>query len=107
MLQSSIYGPDGFKMFVRAAGNFAVILDGLQPFRTSNWTWQFDGWQENDGRHLFYNDPRRTPGSTRLDYGARCGDLFLCALMWLEEYHVDGLRYDITLHPLYGWQRVK
>ncbi len=103
----SIYGgPDGFKRFVREAHRLglAVILDVVyNHFGPSDLDlWQFDGWQENGkGGIYFYNDPRaETPwGSTRPDYGRQEVRSFLRdnALMWLEEYHVDGLRYDSTL----------
>jgi 1,4-alpha-glucan branching enzyme len=104
----SIYGgPDGFKMFVRELHRrgFAVILDVVyNHFGPSDLElWQFDGWKENDkGGIYFYNDYRaETPwGSTRPDYGRGEVRRFIIdnALMWLEEYHVDGLRYDSTLY---------
>jgi len=103
----SIYGgPHSFKMFVREAHRrgFAVIQDVVyNHFGPSDLDlWQFDGWQENGkGGIYFYNDHRaETPwGSTRPDYGR--GEvrqfIFDNALMWLEEYNVDGLRFDSTL----------
>ena len=103
----SIYGgPDGFKRFVREAHRLglAVILDVVyNHFGPSDLVlWQFDGWRENEkGGIYFYNDQRaETPwGSTRPDYGRHEVRSFLHnnARMWLEEYHVDGLRYDSTL----------
>jgi 1,4-alpha-glucan branching enzyme len=103
----SIYGgPDGFKRFVRAAHEqgFGVILDVVyNHFGPSDLDlWQFDGWQENGkGGIYFYNDHRAETswGSTRPDYGREEVRRFIHdnALMWLEEYHVDGLRYDSTL----------
>jgi 1,4-alpha-glucan branching enzyme len=104
----SIYGgPDGFKRFVREAHkqNLAVILDVVyNHFGPSDLDlWQFDGWQENErGGIYFYNDHRaETPwGSTRPDYGREEVRRFIHdnALMWLKDYHVDGLRYDSTLY---------
>ena len=104
----SIYGgPDRFKMFVREAHRrgLAVILDVVyNHFGPSDLSlWQFDGWQENDkGGIYFYNDQRaETPwGSTRPDYGREEVRRFIQdnARMWLEDYHVDGLRYDSTLY---------
>ena len=105
--ESAYGGADGFKHFVREAHKrgIAVILDVVyNHFGPSDLDlWQFDGWQENDkGGIYFYNDHRsQTPwGDTRPDYGRGEVRQFIHdnALMWLEEYHVDGLRYDMTLY---------
>jgi len=101
---ASIYGgPDALKRFVKAAHEqgMAVILDvvynHLGPGDLD--LWQFDGWSENEkGGIYFYNDRRsKTPwGETRPDYGREEVRQYLRdnALMWFEEYHVDGLRWD-------------
>lgn len=104
----SVYGgPFGFKQFVREAhrAGFAIILDVVyNHFGPSDLDiWQFDGWCENDkGGIYFYNDYRsRTPwGDTRPDYGRGEVRSYIRdnAMMWLEDYHVDGLRYDMTLY---------
>ena len=65
--------------------------------------WQFDGWSENDrGGIYFYNDDRaHTPwGDTRPDYGRDEVRQYILdnVFMWLEEYHVDGLRFDGTAY---------
>ena len=100
----SIYGgPDAFKRFVKAAHEhgIAVISDVVyNHFGPSDLDlWQFDGWSENGkGGIYFYNDRRSsTPwGDTRPDYGREEVRRYLYdhALMWFEEYHADGLRWD-------------
>jgi 1,4-alpha-glucan branching enzyme len=99
-------GPYALKRFIRAAhaAGIGVILDVVYnhfgPIDLN--LWQFDGWSENGlGGIYFYNDWRaETPwGLTRPDYGRPEVRQFILdnALMWLEEYHVDGLRLDMTL----------
>jgi 1,4-alpha-glucan branching enzyme len=98
-------GPLGFKRFVKHAHQkgIAVILDvvynHLGPSDLD--LWQFDGWSENNrGGIYFYNDDRAiTPwGETRPDYGRNEVREYLRdnVFMWLEEYHVDGIRFDCT-----------
>jgi 1,4-alpha-glucan branching enzyme len=63
--------------------------------------WRFDGWYENDlGGIYFYNDWRsKTPwADTRPDYGRREVRQYIHdnVTMWLEEFNVDGLRWDAT-----------
>lgn len=100
-------GPLGFKRFIKRAHahGMAVILDVVyNHFGPSDLDlWQFDGWSENGrGGIYFYNDDRaRTPwGETRPDYGR--GEVRRYILdnvrMWLDEYHVDGLRFDGTVY---------
>jgi 1,4-alpha-glucan branching enzyme len=106
-IESAYGGPVGFKTFVRQAhqAGFAVILDVVyNHFGPSDLDlWQFDGWSENGkGGIYFYNDHRAsTPwGETRPDYGRGEVRAYIRdnAMMWLEDYHVDGLRYDMTLY---------
>lgn len=112
-VETAYGGPLAFKRFVKRAHQegIGVILDvvynHLGPSDLD--LWQFDGWCENDrGGIYFYNDDRAiTPwGETRPDYGR--GEvrqyLFDNVMMWLEEYHVDGLRYDCTqfIRTLHG-----
>ncbi len=104
----SIYGgPDAFKRFVKAAHEhgIAVIVDVVyNHFGPGDLDlWRFDGWSENEkGGIYFYNDDRsQTPwGETRPDYGRGEVRQFLRdnALMWLEECHVDGLRWDMIIY---------
>ncbi len=106
-VESNYGGPIGFKRFVKAMhqAGMAVVLDVVyNHFGPSDLdVWQFDGWSENgQGGIYFYNDWRaETPwGLTRPDYGRKEVRQFIRdnALMWLEEYHVDGLRLDMTLY---------
>lgn len=106
-VESSYGGPDALKRLVKAAHakGIAVILDVVyNHFGPSDLDlWQFDGWSESNlGGIYFYNDWRsETPwGNTRPDYGRGEVRQFIHdnALMWLEEFHIDGLRYDMTLY---------
>lgn len=100
-------GPLAFKQFVKRAhqDGIAVILDvvynHLGPSDLD--LWQFDGWYENNrGGIYFYNDDRATTpwGDTRPDYGRDEVRQYILdnACMWLEEYHVDGIRFDGTIY---------
>ena len=97
--------PDDLKALVRDAhaAGIAVILDvvynHLGPSDLD--IWQFDGWSENGkGGIYFYEDERSTTpwGDTRPDYGRSEVRAFLrdSAIQWLEEFRVDGLRWDAT-----------
>lgn len=105
-VETNYGGPAGFKRFVKSVhqAGLGVILDVVyNHFGPSDLDlWQFDGWSENgQGGIYFYNDwHAETPwGMTRPDYGRKEVRQFIRdnALMWLEEYHVDGLRLDMTL----------
>ena len=106
-VESSYGGPDALKKLVREAHQrgIGVVLDVVyNHFGPSDLDlWQFDGWNENDlGGIYFYNDWKsETPwGNTRPDYGRQEVRDFIHdnALMWIEEFHMDGLRYDMTLY---------
>ncbi len=106
-VESAYGGPQGLRDFVEAAHNagIAVILDVVyNHFGPSDLDlWRFDGWSENDkGGIYFYNDWRsETPwGDTRPDYGRAEVRQFIRdnALYWLEQYNLDGLRWDMTLY---------
>ncbi len=101
---ASIYGgPDALKQFIKLAHEhaIAVIVDVVYNHfgPTDLDLWQFDGWSENGkGGIYFFNDHRsHTPwGDTRPDFGRGEVRQYICdnALMWFEEYHADGLRWD-------------
>lgn len=100
-------GPRGLKRLVRAAHQrgIAVLFDGVYShFGPDDLDlWQFDGWSENEkGGIYFYNDARSTTpwGDTRPDYGRREVRDYVRdnVRYWLEECHVDGLRWDATAY---------
>jgi 1,4-alpha-glucan branching enzyme len=104
-VETAYGGPRAFKAFVRECHKhgIAVLLDVVYNHFGPNHLdlWRFDGWHSDGlGGIYFYNDNRaRTPwGHTRPDYGRPEVRRYLRdnALMWLEEYHVDGLRCDAT-----------
>jgi 1,4-alpha-glucan branching enzyme len=106
-VESAYGGPNAFKEFIKALHKegIAVILDVVyNHFGPSDLDlWRFDGWSENDGGGIyFYQDWKSlTPwGHSRPDYGRGEVRRFIYdnAMMWLEEYHVDGLRYDATIY---------
>ena len=105
---ATIYGgPDALKRFVKAAHEhgIAVIMDvvynHLGPSDLD--LWQFDGWSGNEKGGIYFYEDRRsnTPwGETRPDYGRDEVRHYLRdnALMWFEEYHADGLRWDMIAY---------
>ncbi len=102
----SDYGtPASFRDFVAKAHELGiavmvdVVYNHLGPGDLS--LWRFDGWSENDkGGIYFYNDERaETPwGHTRPDYGRGEVRQYLRdnALLWIQDYGLDGLRFDAT-----------
>jgi 1,4-alpha-glucan branching enzyme len=106
-VESAYGGPDGLKTFVREChgAGIAIILDVVfNHFGPSDLDlWRFDGWSENDGGGIyFYNDHRaETPwGKTRPDYGRGEVRQFIRdnVMMWLQDFHINGLRFDSTLY---------
>ena len=106
-VESAYGGPEKFQALVKAAHahGIGVILDVVyNHFGPSDLSlWQFDGWQENNGGGIyFYNDSRaKTPwGDTRPDYGRGEVRSYIRdnALMWLRDFGVDGLRWDMSVY---------
>jgi 1,4-alpha-glucan branching enzyme len=104
-VESSYGTPDDLKEFVDAAHaqGIAVFHDLVfSHFGPNDMDlWQFDGWSQNNlGGIFFYNDFRAvTPwGDTRPDFGRNEVRQYLRdnALMWLEEFRMDGHRWDGT-----------
>ena len=102
-IESSFGGPDGFKRFVQACheNGIAVLVDVVHNhYGPSDLEmWQYDGWSQNGlGGIYFYNDWKAHTdwGSTRPDYGRGEVRTFIKdqIRMYLEEYRVDGFRWD-------------
>jgi 1,4-alpha-glucan branching enzyme len=105
-VEPSYGGPDGLKRLVDAAHEqgigiiIDVVYNHLGPDNLD--LWRYDGWSENNkGGIYFYNDHRSwTPwGENRPDYGRGEVRQYIRdnALLWPEEFHVDGLRVDGVL----------
>lgn len=105
--ESAYGGPEGLKALVTALHNKGIglicdiVYNHLGPSDMD--LWQFDGWSENSGGGIyFYNDWKaETPwGHTRPDYGRGEVRTFLKdnAVYWLNEFNVDGLRWDSTIN---------
>ncbi len=106
-IESGYGGPEEFCQFIEMAHGhgiaviFDVVYNHLGPSDLD--LWQFDGWSENGkGGIYFYNDERsKTPwGDTRPNYSRNEVRQYIRdnALMWLEDYRVDGLRWDATAY---------
>ncbi|MFN2142680.1 MAG: alpha-amylase family glycosyl hydrolase [Candidatus Promineifilaceae bacterium] len=100
-------GPDALHNLIEAAHDLgiAVILDVVyNHFGPGDLDlWQFDGWhQDGKGGIYFYNDWRSTTpwADTRPDYGRQEVRQFIRdnTMMWIEEFQVDGLRWDATAY---------
>lgn len=104
-VESMLGGRYGLMSFVKACHErgIGVILDVVyNHFYGESDLWQFDGWNENNrGGIYFYNDARGdTPWGGRPDYGRPEVRQFILdnITMWLNEYHLDGLRVDSTIY---------
>lgn len=104
-VESMLGGRYGLMSFVKACHEqgIGVILDVVyNHFYGESDLWQFDGWSENNrGGIYFYNDERGdTPWGGRPDYGRPEVRQFILdnITMWLNEYHLDGLRVDSTIY---------
>ena len=104
-VESSYGTPDDLKEFVDAAHARGIAV--LHDLVYSHWgpndldMWQFDGWSANNlGGIFFYNDFRAvTPwGDTRPDFGRNEVRSYIRdnALLWLQEFRMDGHRWDGT-----------
>jgi 1,4-alpha-glucan branching enzyme len=105
---SSRFGtPEEFKALVDDAHGkgIAVIMDIVHSHSVEN---TLEGLSEFDGREdlYFHSGPAgRHPawGSRCFDYGKDCTRYFLLSNVkyWMEEYHIDGFRFDGVTSMLY------
>lgn len=108
--ESSFGGPDGFKRFVKAAheAGMAVLLDVVHNHYgpTDLTLWQFNGKGGTTGGMYFYNDDRRYTdwGETRPNFDeAHVRDFIKANIRsWLEDYKVDGFRWDSVFNIRYA-----
>ncbi len=105
----SIYGtPDDMKAFIDAAHargmavNLDVVYNHFGPSDLDRSLWCFDGPCYGNGGIYFFTDWRKTTpwGDTRPDYGRNEVRQFVRdnALSWLDDYRIDGLRWDSTVN---------
>jgi len=97
-------GPDVFKDFVKAChtNGIAVFLDVVHNhYGPSDMDlWDFDGWTGGgtEGGIYFYQGSNIccTPYGSRPNYGRQLVRDYIQDnfQMWLDEYHVDGFRWD-------------
>lgn len=108
-VESALGGPDAFKRFVKACHErgIAVLVDVVHNhYGPSDLSlWQFDGWGSKGGIY-FYNDGRSSTmwGDTRPDFGRAEVRSFISdnIRMFLDEYKVDGFRWDSVWSILYA-----
>lgn len=101
---TSRYGsPDDFKYFVNKLHNngIGVILDWVPAHfsKTSCGMFRFDGGSVYENEYQF-----DTPWNTAyFDVSKTSVKEFLmsCAAYWIEEYHIDGLRFEAVSSMLY------
>jgi 1,4-alpha-glucan branching enzyme len=109
-VESAFGGPDGFKTFVKACHQqgIAVFLDVLHNHYGPNDLdlWRYDGsYSGTYGGIYFYQQTGLccTPwGNTRPNYASQPVRNFIqdSFRMWLDEYHVDGFRWDSPYYML-------
>jgi 1,4-alpha-glucan branching enzyme len=107
-VESLLGGPQGLYQFVKAAHaqGIAVILDVVYNHFGDNDLdlWDFDGWTDpdhNGGIYIYDNYRAHTAyGDSRPDYGRGQVRQYLRdnALFWLNNYRLDGLRFDSVVN---------
>ena len=103
-VESAYGGPDAMKAFVDAAHARGIAVFGdvvYNHFGPQDMDlWQYDGWSLNSqGGIFFYQDARaQTMWGPRPDFGRGEVRTYIRenAMMWLNEFRLDGLRFDGT-----------
>jgi len=104
-VESALGGPDALKAFVDAAHQRGMAVMGDVVFNhigpNDMDLWQYDGWSTSSttGGIFFYEDANSsTPWGPRPNYGRGEVRTYLRdnAMMWLDEFRMDGLRFDGT-----------
>ena len=106
---SSRFGtPEEFKALVDEAhgAGIAVVMDIVHSHSVDNELEGLGNFDGKDGDMYFYSGPRgRHPawGSRCFDYGRHETQHFLLSncKYWMEEYHIDGFRFDGVTSMLY------
>ena len=111
-VENAYGGPDALRQFVKAAHDrgIAVFIDIVHNhYGPDTDLWQFDGWTPNPsyGGIYFYNTNYLccTPwGVTRPNYDTPhvrdyIKDTFR---MWIEDYRIDGFRWDTPFHMIFA-----
>ncbi|NCC60898.1 MAG: hypothetical protein EOM12_08130 [Verrucomicrobiae bacterium] len=112
-VEPSYGGTDGLRQFVKAAHErgLAVHLDVVHNHYDSGNSdcdlWEFDGWYgyDNYGGIYFYqeDDICCTIWGRRPDYSRAGVRAFITdnIRMWMDEYHIDGFRWDSPMNMKY------
>ena len=104
-VESSYGGPDAMKAFVDAAHQRGIAVMGDVVFNhfgpQDMDLWQYDGWSSSSttGGIFFYEDANAsTPWGARPNYGRGEVRTYIKdnTMMWLDEFRLDGLRFDGT-----------
>ncbi len=104
-VEESLGGPDALKSFVDEAHARGIAVMGdvvYNHFGPNDMDlWQYDGWSiGNGGGIFFFQDAVRaqTPWGPRPDFGRNEVRSYIRdnAMMWLDEFRMDGLRFDGT-----------
>ena len=104
-VESSYGGPDALKAFVDAAHQRGIAVMGdvvYNHFGPQDMDlWKYDGWSTSSttGGIFFYEDANAsTPWGARPNYGRGEVRTYIKenTMMWLDEFRLDGLRFDGT-----------